>query len=257
VRAAPVCLAALVMAFGAACAAEVAPYRATIEANRPPLSGEDLYLRDCAWCHGNAGEGTERAPDLISGQNGPAFTDFMLTTGRMPIRRPDEVVRRQAPVYEQDEITPLVDYVTSLGGPGPAIPEPVIQTADLGRGLELYQDNCSACHAPTLIGGALTAGAGPEARSPIAPELFEAAPREIAEAMLVGPGAMPVFGPNTFDPEEVNAIVAYVVNQQSPEDLGGTPIGHVGPVTEGAVGWLVGLGALLIVVRLIGTTSRR
>jgi ubiquinol-cytochrome c reductase cytochrome c subunit len=75
--------------------------------------------------------------------------------------------------------------------------------------------------------------------------------------MLVGPGAMPVFGPNTLDTEEVNAIVAYVVHQQSPEDLGGTPIGHVGPVTEGAVGWLLGLGALLLVARVIGTTSRR
>jgi ubiquinol-cytochrome c reductase cytochrome c subunit len=257
VRTTQVCLALAVVAVGTACASEVAPYRATIEPNRPALSGQELFLRDCAWCHGNDGGGTGRAPDIISGQNGPAFTDFMLSTGRMPIRSPDEDVRRTTPVYEQDEISALVDYVATLGGAGPGIPQPDPTAADLGKGLQLYQDNCSACHAPTLIGGALTAGSGPEARRPTAPELFESTPREIAEAMLIGPGAMPVFGPNTLDIEEVNAIVAYVVHQQSPEDLGGTPIGHVGPVTEGAVGWLLGLGALLLVARVIGTTSRR
>jgi quinol---cytochrome-c reductase cytochrome c subunit len=241
----------------AACRSDVAPYRATIEYQRPALNGEELYLRDCAWCHGNRGDGTPRGPDLISGQNGRAFTDFMLSTGRMPIRSPDEETRRTTPVYEQDEIDAVVDYVATLGGRGPDIPSPDIAAADLGLGLELYQENCSACHAPTLIGGALTAGSGSGARSFIASDLHQATATQIAEAMLVGPGTMPVFGPNTFDEEEVDAIVTYVVHQQTPDDRGGLPIGHVGPVTEGAVGWLIGLGTLLIIARLIGTRSSR
>jgi ubiquinol-cytochrome c reductase cytochrome c subunit len=247
---------ALVGITGVACNQEVAPYRATVEADQA-LAGDDLYLRDCAWCHGNEGEGTVRGPDLVTGQNGPAFTDFMLATGRMPIRSPVEETRRGEPIYNVEEIESLVDYVSSLGGQGPPVPNPQPDEGMLGLGLELYQENCSACHSPTMIGGALTAGTGSQARSPVAPELFLATPREIAEAMLVGPGAMPVFGPNTFEPEEVDAIVAYVVRQQDPTDRGGAPIGHVGPVSEGAVGWVIGLGAMLLIARLIGTRSPR
>lgn len=251
------CLLLMAIAVATACSSDVGPYRATIEANEPPLGGDELYLRDCAWCHGNQGDGTERGPDLITAPNGPAFTDFMLSTGRMPIRQPEEQTRRATPIYEQDEIEALVDYVASLGGSGPEIPQPDVETAELARGLELYQENCSACHAPTLIGGALAAGSGPDARSFIASDLHQSTATQIAEAMLVGPGTMPVFGANTFDSEEIDAIVAYVVHQQNPEDRGGIPIGHVGPVTEGAVGWLIGLGALLIVARIIGTRTTK
>jgi ubiquinol-cytochrome c reductase cytochrome c subunit len=241
----------------AGCTSAVGPYRAPVEASGSERSGAELYLRDCAWCHGNQGEGTARAPDLISGQNGPAFTDFMLSTGRMPISRSNERIERREPAYTPEEIDAIVDYVGSLGGSGPRVPQPNLVAGELHVGLELYQENCAACHAPTIIGGALTAGGGPEARSPVAPGLSDSSPREIAEAMLVGPGAMPVFGPNTFDEEQVDSIVAYVVDQQTPADRGGAPIGHVGPVAEGAIGWIVGLGAMLVLIRLIGTRVQR
>jgi ubiquinol-cytochrome c reductase cytochrome c subunit len=247
----------LALAAAAACSSEVGPYRPVVESQDSNLSGEELYLRDCAWCHGNEGEGTARAPDLRTGQNGPAFTDFMLTTGRMPIGRPDELISRRDPAYNPDEIRALVHYVSLLGGVGPPIPSPQTEGADIGLGLELYQENCSACHSPTMVGGALTAQPERVGISPIAPDLLNATPRQIAEAMLVGPGAMPVFGPTTFEPEEVDAIVAYVVRQQNPADRGGAPIGHVGPVSEGAVGWLIGLGAMLVIARIIGTSSSR
>jgi ubiquinol-cytochrome c reductase cytochrome c subunit len=245
----------LALAAAAACSPEIGPYRAVVETDDRNLGGEELYLRDCAWCHGNEGEGTARGPDLRTGQNGPAFTDFMLTTGRMPIGRPDELIQRREPVYDAEEIRALVDYVAFLGGVGPPVPTPQTEGADIGLGLELYQENCSACHSPTMIGGALTAQPETEGRSPVAPELLDATPRQIAEAMLVGPGAMPVFGSNTFEQEEIDAIVAYVVHQQNPADRGGAPIGRVGPVSEGAVGWLIGLGAMLLIARIIGTSS--
>jgi ubiquinol-cytochrome c reductase cytochrome c subunit len=78
---------------------------------------------------------------------------------------------------------------------------------------------------------------------------------EIAEAMRVGPGTMPVFGETAFTDEEVDAIVRYVVYLQEPEDRGGLAIGRVGPVAEGAVGWIVGLGAMLLLARWIGTKT--
>jgi ubiquinol-cytochrome c reductase cytochrome c subunit len=221
------------------------------------LSGRTLYLRDCAWCHGTVGGGTVRAPDLVSGTNGAAFTDFMLSTGRMPLSSPEEPSRRGEPVYDAREIEAIVGYVTTLGGAGPPIPDADPELGHLSEGAELYQENCAACHSTTLIGGALNAEPGARVSSMVAPGLDDATPTEIAEAMLVGPGAMPVFGPETFASEEVNSLVRYVVHQQDPVDAGGAPLGHIGPVSEGAVGWIVGLGALLLVTRWIGTTVRR
>jgi ubiquinol-cytochrome c reductase cytochrome c subunit len=67
---------------------------------------------------------------------------------------------------------------------------------------------------------------------------------------------MPVFAEGTLSDTEMDAVVAYVNYLQNPEDRGGTGIGRVGPVAEGAVGWVLGLGLLLVVVAWIGTTTR-
>jgi ubiquinol-cytochrome c reductase cytochrome c subunit len=239
------------------------------ERYQPPRSaepvaatGRELYLRDCAWCHGDEGEGTSQAPDLVSGTNGPAFTHFMLTTGRMPIDFSTEVIERREPEYEPEEVDAIVDFVQTFGADGPAIPEPEIELADTGLGAELYQENCAACHSTTAIGGALTQGrvgavTGAVARKSelVAPGLEPSTPVEIAEAMRVGPGTMPVFGEVAFTDDQVDAIVRYVVYLQNPDDRGGLAIGRIGPVAEGAVGWIVGLGAMVVLVRWIGTKT--
>lgn len=230
-----------------------APYRSQEPVPDTPERGRVLYLRDCAWCHAADGGGTARGPDLVSGTNGEAFTDFMLSTGRMPINDPSEPTRFSTPTYEAAEIEDLVAYVGSLGGEGPPIPEVDPSSGDLALGLELYQENCAACHSTTGVGGALAAGPDPFDKSLIAPSLIRSTPVQIAEAMQVGPGTMPIFGQETFSEEEVNSIVRYLGHLQDPDDRGGLPLGHVGPVTEGAVGWLVGVGAALLIVRLIGT----
>ena len=48
------------------------------------------------------------------------------------------------------------------------------------------------------------------------------------------------------------AIARYVQTLRSPEDRGGNGLGHLGPIPEGLVAWLVGLLAILVVVRWIG-----
>jgi ubiquinol-cytochrome c reductase cytochrome c subunit len=232
---------------------EAAPYRPPVVEQAGPRSGSQLYLRDCGWCHGSTGAGTARGPDLVSGTNGEAFTDFMLSTGRMPISSPDERADRAEPVYEREEAAAIVAFVASLGGQGPAIPHIAPEQGDLGDGELLYQENCAACHSTTLVGGVLASEREGFGRALIAPSLLETTPLQTAEAMLVGPGPMPVFGPDTFSTEQINSIVRYVDHQQQPDDRGGAPIGHVGPVTEGAVGWLIGLGAMVVVCRWIGT----
>lgn len=229
------------------------PYRSEQPVADGPERGRVLYLRDCAWCHAADGSGTGRGPDLVGGTNGEAFADFMLTTGRMPINDPLEPTRFSTPSYNPGEIEDLVAYVGSLGGEGPPIPVVDPQAGDLALGLELYQENCAACHSTTGVGGALPAGPDPFDETLIAPALTRSTPVQIAEAMLVGPGTMPVFGRETFSEDEVNSIVRYLGHLQEPDDRGGLPLGHVGPVTEGALGWIVGVGAALLIVRLIGT----
>src|SRR5581483_233968 len=101
------------------------PYRPPGLANPPgAATGQQLYLRDCAWCHGDKGGGTSRAPDLRTGTNGPALTDFELRTGRMPLANMSEPVRRRPRFYSEPQIEAIVGYVATLGGKGPAVPSP-------------------------------------------------------------------------------------------------------------------------------------
>jgi ubiquinol-cytochrome c reductase cytochrome c subunit len=230
------------------------PYRPAVEAGSGVTSsGRDLYLRDCAWCHATSGEGTERAPDLLSGTNGPALTDFMLSTGRMPLNDPDARSRHRSPAYTRAQIDAIVDYVATFGAAGPDVPSANPSFGNLATGQDLYLENCAACHSTTLIGGALATA--PDRPVQNAPSLRQSSAVEIEEAMETGPGAMPVFGSDTFTPHEVDSIVRYVLRLQNPGDRGGAPLGHIGPVTEGAAGWILGLGALLVVARWIGTKT--
>jgi ubiquinol-cytochrome c reductase cytochrome c subunit len=239
------------------------PYRpATEAAAEDGADGERLFQRDCGWCHGSDGAGTNRGPSLLDSTNGPALTHFVLTTGRMPLNFPQQRVQRTEPAYDDASITEIVEYVESLGQSGPDIPEPDLEEAELHLGLELYQENCAACHSTSGVGGALATGDevgsesyASEPRANIAPDIDASTPTEIAEAMITGPGTMPVFGNETFSDEEIDSVVRYVVYLQQPDNRGGAPVGGVGPVAEGAIAWTLGIGLLLGVARLLGTRS--
>jgi ubiquinol-cytochrome c reductase cytochrome c subunit len=253
----------------AACTTEPGPYHPSVppEAASPVAApdgdvGRVLYLRDCAWCHGGSAEGTPRAPDLRSPPRGPADVDFVLRTRRMPLRKPDDPMRRGAAttVYSEADRAAIVGYLRTLGRTGPDIPTlPGQPAGGPAHGAELYFANCAACHGATGIGGTLSAAAK-AATSAGAPETFvppvtSSSRIEVAEAIRTGPGTMPVFGPDTFSDDDVAAIADYVQYLRHPSDPGGLATGHIGPVSEGAVGWIIGLGLLLAVSRWIGTRT--
>jgi len=247
------------------------PGHATSAPYRPAgaLSGHEggfvLYQRDCAWCHGNQGSGTPNGPTLLAGTAGPALTDFMLSTGRMPVAFPGQKDALHGPsVYTPAEIAAIVDFVRSLNPPGPEVPVVDLGGADLARGRDLYQENCAPCHSMTGAGGALATGktirvngyALPGHVGLIAPSLLHSTPQQVVEAMRSGPPGMPVFGPQAISDPDANSVALFVQQLQREGDRGGLGLGGIGPVAEGAVGWIVGLGLLLLLVRWIGTGGR-
>lgn len=206
--------------------------------------GEQLYTTGCSSCHGLGAEGTRRAPSLLG--VGAAAVDFWVSTGRMPLETSRRVQAvRKPPAYDREQIDDLIAYVTGLAPGGPPIPRLERAEVDLVEGGTLFRANCAACHGAVGVGGAL-------ASSRQAPALRPADAVEIAEAIRIGPGAMPGFGPETFTDDQVASIVAYVEYLDHPEDRGGTGLGHTGPIPEGFVGWLAGLGSLLLACYWIG-----
>jgi ubiquinol-cytochrome c reductase cytochrome c subunit len=241
-------LAAIVSAVAADHPATAAP---GASAEAPPADsvivqqGRRLFEQGCSDCHGFDAKGIAGvAPDLHG--VGAISADFYLRTGRMPLDDPhDEPLRSDSP-YDQGEIAALVAYVGSLGGPG--VP-PAIDTAgaDVARGQELFTENCAGCHQVVGQGG-IRPGA-------VAPDLRASTPLDVAEAVDEGPYVMPTFKRLTDD--DVADIAAYVTYTHDPEDRGGWGIGHIGPIPEGMVAWLLAGAALLIAIRLIGERTTR
>jgi ubiquinol-cytochrome c reductase cytochrome c subunit len=225
----------------------VRPAGAARAAAPPAASIRTVFLSDCAVCHGSAGRGTAAGPSLTG--VGAATIDYWVSTGRMPLAADHHGARinRRKPSYPPEEIAALVDYVAKLTGGGPAIPHISTAGADPAAGGVLYRLNCAACHSWAGTGGAL------EQRE--APSLFAATPTQIAEAVRTGPDPMPKFGEAALTDKQLADVIAYVRVLDHSDNRGGNPLGGAGPLAEGAVAIVIGLGVLLVVTRLIGTRT--
>ncbi len=206
--------------------------------------GRVLYETGCSSCHGLSGDGTRLGPPLVG--VGAAAVDFYLSTGRMPLDEPRAQAVRKPPAYSSEEIRRLTAYVAAFGRGGPAIPAVSPAAGDLARGNQLYTANCAACHNSAGSGGAL-------GQAVFAPGVRQATAVQIAEAIRVGPGDMPVFGTDTLDSHEVDSVVRYLLHLRLADDRGGAPLGRLGPVPEGMVAWVAGLGPMLLAAFWIGT----
>jgi len=209
-------------------------------------AGRELYEVSCITCHGENLEGVpNRGPSLIG--VGEAAVYFQVHTGRMPLARQEADAQDKPRVFSDEEIDQLMAYVQANGG-GPTVPSGDLRDGDLAEGGELFRLNCSSCHNFVGEGGALSSGKA-------APSLNDTTDLEMYTAMLSGPENMPVFGDNQLTPEEKRSIINYVQTIKGMEDPGGAGIGRIGPVSEGLVIWVVGMGALLFGVYWIGTKA--
>ena len=201
--------------------------------------GRQIFLKGCSSCHGLNAEGAQIAPSLIG--VGAASVDFQVGTGRMPMADMSTQAMRKDPLYSAEETAALAAYVASLA-PGPAIPgESELnfeRDGSTAEGGELFRNNCAMCHNFAGQGGALTQGK-------YAPTLMGVEPKHIYEAMVTGPQSMPVFSDKTITPEEKLSIIKWIKSAEKEPNLGGASLGRVGPVTEGLLGWVLGLGILI------------
>jgi ubiquinol-cytochrome c reductase cytochrome c subunit len=220
------------------------------QAQQGIAEGRSLFLLNCATCHGVQAQGTVNvAPSLIGA--GAAAVDFQMSTGRMPLKETDAQAAQKPVVFTPAQIAAIAGYIQSLGG-GPTVPtadQVSSQGADTALGSQLFSANCAQCHGFAGAGGALTYGA-------YAPPLNTATPTQIYEAMLTGPEKMPVFGDGTVPPQAKRDIIAYIVQTRTEPNPGGFSLGRTGPVTEGLVIWLGGLGFLVLIAMWL-TAKRR
>lgn len=240
--------------------------------------GEEIYGQACIMCHGAEGRGQVEQAGSESGYGpsligvGTASVDFMVRTGRMPAEASADPLMKRPPRYGGTERAALSAYVTRLtldaiedqdrrraqaedAGEsfgetpitlGPDIP--VVEgydEADLSVGQELFTSNCAACHGPTAAGIAV-------GRDDVSSNLAGTEPIVIAEAIRVGPGVMPVFGEDTIPQEDLLAIVRWTRDVTNRESPGGVAVGRGGPVSEGLIAWVVGIGLLGAVIYLLG-----
>lgn len=205
--------------------------------------GRALFIENCSTCHGNNAQGGTRAPNLQG--LGTATVDFWVYTGRMPLADSTVQAIQKPRRFNLTQTLAIAEYVNSLAPGGVAIPDVNLSAASLSTGQDLFSTNCASCHTITGAGDAL-------ANNVYAPSLSSVGATQIAEAIRTGPGNMPRFGTGTLSDFQVASLVKYVQYLQHPSDPGGLALGHVGPVTEGFVGILVGLGGIMLFGYWIG-----
>ena len=216
---------------------------------RPPsaylVAGQSLYATYCSSCHGVGANGNlGRAPNLLG--LGPATVDFWVSTGRMPADNPQSIqAPPKPPKLTALQALKVAAYVNSLDPATPFIPTVNTSGANVADGASLFALNCAACHTITGAGDAL-------AFDTYAPQLHNATTTQIAEAIRTGPANMPRFTGNLTD-AQVRDIVTYVTQYiQNPTNPGGFGLGGIGPVAEGFVGLLFGVGVLALICFWIG-----
>ena len=210
-------------------------------------NGPSLYAANCARCHGVNGQGVAKQGPSLN-RAGALAADFYLRTGYMPLENPSSQPSRSRVLFAGSEIRAITKYVASLGR-GPGIPHPQWRGASIAAGQKLFADHCAGCHQILAEGGYVTGAR--------VPPLDEATPRQIAEAVRIGPYLMPRFSPTQVSAAQLNDLIAYVQYAKKPDDRGGLALGHLGPYPEGIVAWLVGMAALVAVCTAFGRRLRR
>jgi ubiquinol-cytochrome c reductase cytochrome c subunit len=211
-------------------------------------AGQQLFQVSCITCHGANLQGiTDRGVSLIG--VGSAAVYFQVSTGRMPASGQGPENNRKTAKFTDEQARQLGAYVQAHGG-GPEVPDGDLRQSTLsqGQGGDLFRLNCASCHGFSGAGAPLSAGK-------TAPGLKDATDTQLYTAMLTGPESMPVFSDNQLTSDQKRAIINYIQTLKASHDPGGNGIDRIGPVSEGLVIWIIGIGAVVIAILWIGAKS--
>ncbi len=218
-------------------------------------AGQQLFVSNCATCHGRNAEGlvdndgNAIGPSLIG--VGAAAVDFQVSSGRMPMQASGPQAHRKEPQLNAEQTRQLAAYVASLA-PGPAVPAAEYLDPSKGdpvNGGEIFRINCAMCHNAAGAGGALTQGK-------FAPPVVGLEPRHVYEAMDTGPQNMPVFNDSNLSPEDKRDVIAYLDKIHKNGSPGGLSLGSLGPVTEGLYAWTIILALLMGCALWLGAKAK-
>jgi ubiquinol-cytochrome c reductase cytochrome c subunit len=207
--------------------------------------GERLYTRECVQCHGPQGRGGT-TPD---GRRAPAIDDvsiayarLVLVTHRMPPGADPFDNRERPQTFDEQDMADVLAYMVERFGLEGDVERP--EGGEAASGLDLYAQNCAACHGATGSGGVAGGGAW-------TPRIVGYDPRIIASAIRVGPFEMPRFGPEALDDDAAADIAAFL---QAVEEEPGTLLfpGELNPVYASAFGLLTVLVTLALVLVVAG-----
>lgn len=176
-------------------------------------SGEALYLRECAPCHGPTGhgDGSEAATfrntprdlrDLASAEPSPRIVERVRRSRLRMIEIDEDVVVEQ----QKRIVGDLVAWLQRM---------PDVPWSQVHRGADVYAERCEKCHGPNgrpVAASVLQRAAQPGGRAP-APDFQKAHGDERLIAVAQGQGhpATPGFTP-VLSEDDAYALVAYLRN---------------------------------------------
>ena len=225
----------------------------TITYHLPPSSyiapGQTLFELNCSSCHGVDASGTARAPNLQG--LGPSTVDFWVSTGRMPL-----AVATAQPVQKPPRFDPQADAADRGVRELPGTDRARLPLGHPHRQPRRRQPRRGQLPLRPELRRVATPSPAPVTRSSngfLAPSLHKIYACQIAEAIRTGPTQMPHFGPGNLTDQQVTDIVKYVTSViQHPANQGGLGLGGIGPVAEGFIGLLFGVGGIMLVAFWLG-----
>ncbi len=194
---------------------------------------------------------TGRGPSLVG--VGESATYFQVSTGRMPAtgqgaeenRKPSKFTEaagpRRSPRTSSRSAADRRSRRAACASTRPS-------TASWPRAASCSASTARRATASTGKGAPLSAGK-------VAPSLNDATDKQIYAAMQSGPENMPVFSDNQLTPEQKKEIITYIQTLKASKDPGGNGIDRIGPVSEGLVIWVLGIGFMVGTILWIGAKS--